>query len=347
MNSGKEIIILCHLTKTALMKKVLKWLGIIVIILIVALFGFLKFFMPNVGNPPDVKVDVTPARVARGEYLANCVTLCMDCHSKRDWTTFTAPPMPGTAGAGGEEFNKSMGFPGTFYSRNLTPYRLKEWSDGEIFRAITTGVDKKGEPLFPVMPYHLYGQLDNEDIYSIIAYLRSLPEIKNEIPASKADFPFSLIMRTIPTKGNPQKLPAESDTMAYGKYMVTATGCIECHTKFEKGQFVEGTEYGGGRVFEMPGGTLQTANISPDMETGIGTWTEDVFVRRFKMYTDSTYVPLKVDPTKDFITMMPWSMYAKMKESDLRAIYKYLRTVKIQSNKVVKWQPRAAAIAAK
>lgn len=325
------------------MIKLFKWLGIIVLILAIVIIGgigFIKFAKPDVGDAPDIKVEATPERVARGEYMANCVTLCMDCHSKRDWTIFTAPPTPGTAGSGGERFDPSMGFPGTFYSRNLTPYRLKDWTDGELYRAITTGVDRKGEPLFPVMPYHLYGQLDNEDVYSIIAYLRSLPEIKNEIPESKADFPFSLIMRMIPVKGNPQKRPVETDSLAYGKYMATASGCIECHTKFEKGQFVEGTEYGGGRVFEMPGGTLQTANISPDMETGIGSWTEDVFVRRFKMYSDSTYVPQKVDPTKDFITMMPWTMYSKMKESDLRAIYKYLRTVKSQSNKVTKWQAR-------
>lgn len=90
-----------------------------------------------------------------------------------------------------------------------------------------------------------------------------------------------------------------------------------------------------------------TANISPDMETGIGTWSEDMFVRRFKMYTDSTYVPQKVDTTKDFVTIMPWMMYAKMKETDLRAIYKYLRTVKVQSNKVNKWQPKGTAVASK
>lgn len=226
------------------MKKVLKWLGFIVLVLVVIIIsgiGYIKVAKPDVGEPQDIKVEITPQRVAQGEYLANCVTLCMDCHSKRDWTIFTAPPTPGTAGSGGERFDQTMGFPGVFYSRNLTPYRLKEWTDGEIFRAVTTGVDRNGEPLFPVMPYHNYGKMDTEDIYSIIAYLRSLPEIKNEIAESKADFPFSIIMRMIPIKGEPQKRPSETDTLAYGGYMVNAAGCAECHTKFEKGDFVKGT----------------------------------------------------------------------------------------------------------
>ncbi len=83
------------------MKKLFKWLGIIILVIVVAAGGFagyIKMFMPNVGKAQDIKVDITPERVARGEYLANCVTLCMDCHSKRDWSIFTAPPTPGTAG---------------------------------------------------------------------------------------------------------------------------------------------------------------------------------------------------------------------------------------------------------
>lgn len=325
------------------MKKVFKVLGIIVLLFIVLIaggIGYVKTFLPNVGEPQDLKIELTPERVARGEYLANCVTLCMDCHAKRDWNIFTGPPVPGTQGAGGERFDQKLGFPGVFYSRNITPYRLKTWTDGEIFRAITTGVDKAGKPLMPVMPYHNYGKMDSEDIYAIIAYIRSLPEIKNDIAASEPDFPFSVIMHMIPKKAEPQKRPAETDPLAYGAYMVNAAGCGECHTKFDGKQLVAGTEFGGGRVFELPGGTLTTPNISPDMETGIGNWTKEAFIKRFKMYSDSTYVPQKIDFTKDFATIIPWMMYTHMKESDLAAIYDYLRTVKKQSNSVIKWKAR-------
>lgn len=326
------------------MKKFIKWLGITILVFVIILagiFGYVNIFLPDVGKAQDIKIDITPERVGRGEYLANCVTVCMDCHSTRDWNIYSAPPTPGTMGAGGDVFDEKMGFPGKFYARNITPYRLKSWTDGELYRTITTGVDRNGEPLMPVMPYHNYGRMDTEDIYSIIAYLRSLPEVKNDVPESEAAFPFSMIMRMIPKKAAPQKKPSESDTVAYGGYLVNATSCAECHTKFEKGEFVAGTEFGGGRVFELPGGVLTTPNISPDNETGIGLWTKEQFIQRFKMYADSSYKPVKIDFTKDFATIMPWTMYAQMKESDIAAIYAYLKTVKVQKNKVEKWKVRS------
>lgn len=79
-----------------------------------------------------------------------------------------------TLGAGGEKFDRTMNFPGEFYSKNITPFALKKWTDGGIYRAITSGVSKDGHPFFPVMPYPNYNQMATEDVYSLIAYLRSL-----------------------------------------------------------------------------------------------------------------------------------------------------------------------------
>ncbi|MGB0166777.1 MAG: cytochrome C, partial [Luteibaculum sp.] len=79
-----------------------------------------------------IHVKLTDEAVARGEYLANHVMLCMDCHAQRDWTVFAGPPKPGTLGAGGERFDEMMGFPGKFISPNITPTKLEDWSDGEI-----------------------------------------------------------------------------------------------------------------------------------------------------------------------------------------------------------------------
>ena len=81
----------------------------------------------------------------RGEYLANHVNLCIDCHSKRDHSYWSAPLIPGTLGQGGEAFTQDMGFPGQFYARNISPSHLSNWTDGEIFRTITVGVDKSNE----------------------------------------------------------------------------------------------------------------------------------------------------------------------------------------------------------
>lgn len=329
------------------MKKILKWLGVGITVIIVIIFagvGYIKFFLPNVGKAPELKVEATPERLERGKYLANSVTVCMDCHSKRDWTAYAGPITPGTEGSGGEVFDRNFGFPGVFYSKNITPYGLKGWTDGEIYRAITTGVNKDNKPLFPVMPYHYYGQLDNEDLYSIIAYVRSLPEVKKDIPEREIDFPMSLIIHMIPEKANPAPHPDPSDSVAYGGYLVKASGCVECHTKDDHGQIIAGLEFSGGREFKLPWGVVRTANITPDA-TGLGYWNREKFIRTFKQYQDSSYRSPKLTMS-DFNTIMPWMMYSNMTESDLSSIWQYLRTLKPMVNEVTKFTP-AAAVAAK
>jgi mono/diheme cytochrome c family protein len=327
------------------MKKVFKWLGVTITVFIVIILSglaYLKFMLPNVGKATDLKIERTQERVERGKYLANSVTVCMDCHSRRDWSQWSGPLIPGTEGGGGEPFDRKMGFPGDFYSRNITPYGLKDWTDGEVYRAVTTGVSRDGEPLFPVMPYHYYGQLDNEDIYSIIAYIRTLAPVQNDVKKHDPDFPFSLIMRTIPQKANPAPKPDPSDSVAYGGYLVKAAGCVECHSRFnEKQQMIAGTQFGGGREFPLPGGTLRTPNISPDA-TGIGYWSRDKFIETFKHYQDSSYTSPKLAMT-DFNTLMPWTMYSRMTETDLSSIYQYLRTVTPIKNEVTRFSPRAVA----
>src|SRR5690606_28114662 len=109
------------------------------------------------------------------------------------------------------------------------------------------------------------------------AYIRTLPAIQSTIPEREVDFPFSLILHTIPQQATPRKMPDPSDSVAYGKYLVNAAACADCHTKFEKGQFIAGTEFGGGRVFELPGGTLTSSNISPDA-SGLGYWSREKFI---------------------------------------------------------------------
>jgi hypothetical protein len=264
----------------------------------------------------------------------------MDCHSHRDWNTFAAPPIPGTQGAGGERFDRTMQFPGEFYSRNITPFGLKDWSDGEIYRAITSGVSRDGHPFFPVMPYPYYNQLATEDVRSIIAYLRSLPPIPTDpYPDSEIDFPVDLIMRTVPEPAHPTERPAVTDP-TYGAYMTNAAGCMECHTKMEKGKKV-GEPFAGGFAFSFPNGAvLRSANITPHPTDGIGGWDKAMFIARFKMHLDSTYVPQPIDwQAGDFQTVMPWMMYATMTEADLGAIYDHLRTVPPVAGRVEKWTP--------
>jgi mono/diheme cytochrome c family protein len=322
------------------MRKVLKVLGYIVLVIILLVAGLLTYVktaLPNVGKAADLTADPSPERIERGRYLANAVNLCMDCHSTHDTTKFSAPPLAGTWGKGGEKFGREVGFPGNFYARNITPAGITRYTDGELFRVITTGVDKDGRAMFPVMPYHYYGQMDPEDIKSIIAYLRTLSPVENAVPASVADFPMNFILNTIPHKAEPHKIPPVTDQLAYGAYMINASACIECHTQVNKGQIIPEKAYAGGREFRFPDGSVvRSANITPDKATGIGNWTEEQFLRRFKMYTDSGYILPAAKPG-GFNSVMPWTMYAKMNTQDLKAIYAYLRQLKPATSTVEKF----------
>jgi mono/diheme cytochrome c family protein len=326
------------------MKKLLKYIGYFLAVIVIAIAGLLsyvKFALPDVGEAEDLKIDYTSERIERGRYLANTVTVCMDCHAKRDWSKFSGPPAEGTPGMGGDRFDQSIGLPGVFYAKNITPAGITRYTDGELFRLITSGVTKEGRAMFPLMPYLNYGRMDKEDIYSIISYVRSLPVIENDVPDSEPDFPMNFILNTIPQKPMHQTKPEKTDMLAYGAYMVNAAACIECHTKVDKGQIIPDLAFGGGRDFKFPDGSVvMSANITPDKETGIGSWTEDMFIQRFKSYADSAYTPPSV-AMGEFNTIMPWTMYGKMERDDLAAIYAYLRTVNPISNSVVKYTPAA------
>ncbi|MEO6915184.1 MAG: c-type cytochrome [Chitinophagaceae bacterium] len=317
--------------------KVLKVTGIILLVILVGILGvvmYVKIALPNVGPAADITIERTPQRIERGKYLAHSVAVCMDCHSTRDWTHY-AGPMTSGLGAGGEVFNREMGFPGNFYAPNITPYALASWTDGEIVRAVTTGVNKSGKALFPLMGYHRFGHMDEEDIHSIVAYIRTLPAIKKDIPRSEPDFPVNILINTMPEKAAFSKMPAQEDVTAYGKYLINVSGCVECHSKTDKGQVVPGTEFGGGMEFHQPAGVMRSPNITSDIETGIGKWTSSSFVQRFRMYADSSYHGKSVAAT-ELNTPMPWTMYSGMSEKDLAAIYTYLTTVTPIKNQVIR-----------
>lgn len=94
-----------------------------------------------------------------------------------------------------------------------------------------------------------------------------------------------------------------------------------------------------GYEFRLPkGGTVRSANLTPDLNTGIGKWTSEQFVNRFKSYNDPDYAPAMV-PDNSFNTIMPWLMYKDMKTEDLEAIYAYLQTVEPVENLITKFSP--------
>ena len=318
--------------------KILKVITFIVLAIVLSastIAGYVYFALPSNEPVAALEIESTPARLARGEYLATHVAVCVDCHSTRDWSVYSGPIVPGTYGMGGEIMDHSKGFPGDIHVPNITPAALKNWTDGDLLKAITTGVNKDGKALFPLMAYPRFGKMDKEDIYSIITYIRSLKPIENVVAKTTLDFPVNLINNTLPEAAHFSKLPDENNTLEYGAYLVNAAGCVDCHSVTEKGKIVAGTEFGGGMEFPQPAGIIRSSNITSNKENGIGNLSKEDFVNRFKAYTDSSYKIQKLT-AQDINTPMPWMMYAGMKTSDLEAIYSYLGSLKPINHLVVK-----------
>ena len=311
-------------------------LVIAVIAIILIGFTYLNFAFPNVSDAPNISVEITPENIEKGKYLANHVNVCIDCHSQRDWTLYSGPVIDGTFGSGGEVFDEKEGLPGRFVAPNLTPANLKGWTDGEIYRAITVGVNKDGEALFPIMPYKEYAEMDPEDVKAIIAYLRTLETIDNEVAKSEVTFPMNMIMKTIPEDSKGGKRPSDADTLALGKYLTKVAGCQYCHTPHEKGKSDDSKTLAGGFKFKFSNGNVVTSpNLTPHEDTGLGLWERDDFIESFKQYQDSSNI-VQVGQN-GFNTVMPWVMYSGMKESDLSAIFTYLQSLKPIEHKMERY----------
>lgn len=325
------------------MKTLAKILGGFLLLVVLFIGGTLIYVstaLPDIEPAQNLTIELTPERIERGEFLAINVYACMDCHSDRDYSRFGLDIDESTLGKGGNLFGMENGFPGDYYAKNLTPYYLGSWTDGEILRAITTGVSKDGHALFPIMPYTNYRKVDEEDIYDIIAYLRTLDSIKYDVPESSSPFPMNFIINTIPQEADFTKRPDISDRVALGKYLVTASSCSDCHTPIDdKGAPIPGMQFAGGLDFNIPtGGIVYSANITPHETTGIGAWTEEMFISRFKQFQDSTKIINKtlVEPGS-FNTEMPWRFYSKMSEEDLGAIFAYLLSLQPVENTMIRF----------
>jgi len=302
---------------------------IIFIVLGIAVLGTAWFFfrftvlLPRDIPVPEITLPSSPAEIERGRYLASHVAVCMDCHSRRNWSYFSGPITPGTLGKGGEVFDEDTGLPGLIISKNITPHNLGDWSDGELFRAITGGLQNDGDALFPLMPYDAYRTMDERDVLAIIAYLRTLEPIENDVPDHRLNFPLNLIVNSIPREAELRTVNRE-DPVEYGEYLSKLAGCTWCHTPINATQqLIPEQSLAGGHEFFMGRFVVRAANISPDPDSGIGNWSLEQFIAKFREYQGQAgrTIPLGED---GFNTLMPWTMYADMTDEDLGAIYAFL-----------------------
>ena len=309
------------------------------LIVVVAGAGVAYFYVryPMVPPAENIAIQSTPEKVARGEYLSNHVTGCVECHAERDFSKYAGPVRPESLGKGGENFGDPETPVRVLYSKNITPAGIGSWTDGEVLRAFTVGVNKDGEPLFPIMPYPRYARLSREDAEAIVVYLRTLEPIEYTAPARELGMPLPIVVRTIPSHVTLRPMPPKTDRVAYGEYLTNAAVCGECHTPMDdQGTPLPGRDYSGG--FEMKlrgGGVVRSANITPDADTGIGTWDEQQFVDKFKAFDGAEHRTLTAAEQREN-TWMPWYAYAGMTREDLGAIYTYLRSLKPIINRVQK-----------
>jgi len=275
----------------------------------------------------------TPERKARGKYLVEAVSGCMDCHSPHDWKRHDAAILPGQEGSGQELSALMKGLPGRIVAPNLTPdpeTGSGTWSDDALARAIREGIGHDGRALFPMMPYEHFRHLPNEDLASIIVFLRSLPPVRNSLPQTEVAFPVKYLIRSVPQPlAEPVPETDLSDPVKRGAFLVDAAACADCHTPAKNGQPLPGMAFAGGRLFEGPWGRVASANITP-APSGIPYYDQDQFVNALR----TGYVG-----ARQLNPIMPWATFRNMTDEDLRAIFAYLKTVPPVSHRVDNTEP--------
>lgn len=314
--------------------RILKWLGILIGVLVILVIGvviyaLLTWDQPVTREAPSMTAPTDPQSIAQGEYLYNYTFGCWECHGSQGGHSPDEPQ------AGGLEFDMTgIGPPGGFgiiYAANVTPdleTGIGSWSDGELVRALREGLDNEGHILFPIMEAEMWRGLSDEDTLALVAYMRSLPAVRKEVPTYQPTIAFKVLVGLGIVKPQPAitslvDSPSRGATAEYGKYLAWhASSCAGCHTPRspQTGQWDFSRPFAGG-LFEFPdeGFSATGSNLTPDPTTGIGNWTEEQFLTAMRtgLLPDGTVM----------LPFMPWPLYAQWGEDDLRAVWLYLRSI--------------------
>lgn len=273
----------------------------------------------------DRKFESTPQRLAQGKYLVEGVMGCFGCHTDADWSKPGAPPTAGREGSG--HVFSDQGLP-WLVAPNITSDKetgAGNWSDDMLARAIREGIGHDGRALFPMMPYPQYRQMSDEDLASVIVYLRTTPAVKNQLAVTKLPFPLSFFIQNVPRPIDASVPAAEgSSPAARGAYLAHLGACSDCHTPQEKGEPLPGMEFAGGFLLHEPQGDVVSANITPSA-SGISYYNEAIFVQA--MHTGKI-------GARQLGSSMPWYFYGKMTDEDLKAVFAFLQTLKPVDHRV-------------
>ncbi len=307
-----------------MLRRVLGTIAVVLVLVVAAGAIFvasrqhLKFDVPY----PAVEASADSSVIARGRYLVRNVAICVSCHGdpKRAADVLAGAEVPLS---GGREWNIP---PGQCYARNLTPdpgTGLGGVPANAIARALRYGVGHDGRALLPFM--EMQG-LSDEDLVAVVSYLKTQAPVRNEVPMHRFNL-LGLVVRAtvlanpVGPKATPLKASPRGATVENGRYIVESVAlCGACHTQRDEktGAYI-GPHLGGATGLEDPSDPRRTwspPNITSDPATGrLGRLSEDEFVARFR-----TGRLIQDSP-------MPWSNFRRMSDDDLRAIYRYLKTV--------------------
>jgi len=314
---------------------ILKWTGIVVVILIAVIFIFVQLtWDKKIDAPyPDIKASTDSAVIARGKYLAEGPAHCMGCHVPLDKLkeVYSGKQFPLSGG-----WEESVPGFGTFRAPNLTPDKetgIGNLTDAELARSVRYMVRSDGKVMIPFMDYQ---GMSDEDLTAVISFLRSQPAVSNPVKPNeigfmaKAVFAFGLIKAEGPKSTPPKRVEIDT-TIVYGNYLSNhVTACRACHTEYNMNTGKQtGIDFAGKYYFPanelMEGYSFITPNLTPHPTTGVmANWSEEAFIFRFKAGRI-----LKTSP-------MPWALMARMNDLELKAIYRYLRSLKPVENRIEK-----------
>jgi len=261
--------------------------------------------------PSDaVAVRTDEATIARGRHLAEAVTLCVGCHGDD---------------LGGDVLVDEP-LIATIYASNLTSGRGgvgATYTDADYVRAIRHGVNREGRGLM-IMHSDAYHNLSEADLAAIISYVKSVPPVDHEVPATKGGplgrvfvalgmfdrGPMPLIPAEVIDHGAPlSDSPPEGDTAGYGAYLVSIALCRMCH----------GPDLKGGPPIDE--GAPPAPNIA--VRAAPSQWSEEQFVGTIRTGITPEGKALNAEA-------MPWEVYGKMTDEELRAIWRYVESLAVR-----------------
>ena len=272
----------------------------------------------------DVVVESTPERIERGRYLANGVLNCFQCHGERDDSLPGHPVIEASIGGGhvyADNENVAFGAP------NLTPDKetgAGNWTDDMLARAIREGVGHDGRALSGFMPFKAYQHLSDDDLHSVVVYLRSLDPIQKEIPKARGAPAGNADRANRPSfNQGPIPHPDMNNPLIRGEYLVKLGNCADCHTA-NVGPLGGGKNQAGANG---PGTRVFSTNLSSHA-TGVGNLTPEAFAEIIRTGKGGT-----LDPK------MPWHAFRNINDEDFAAMLQYLKTTEPVNHQVLNRVP--------